>query len=58
MVEPQATHADLVPATQLRGRRGSVGHRNAAQPARMARERIEHRGVVAPMGAALHQHAA
>jgi hypothetical protein len=58
MVEAQSAHPGRMPAPQLCRRRLGIGHRDAAQPVGMARERIEHRRVVAPMGAALHQHAA
>ena len=58
MVEPQAADAEPMPAAKLRRRHVGVGDRNAAQPAGLACQRIQHRGIVGPVRAALHQNAA
>ena len=58
MIEAQAAHAERMPAAQFGRRRVGIRDRDAAQPLRLALQRIEHRGIVAPVRAALHQHAA
>src|SRR5580704_12419632 len=57
MIEAQAAHARRMPAPKLSRRDLGIRYRNAAKLVRMARQRIEHGGVVAPMRACLHQHA-
>ena len=57
-VGAQAAHAGGVPLLQCcRGQLGAAD-RHAAQALGFARERIEHRAIVAAIGARLHQHAA
>ena len=51
-------HAEFIPPPQRFGRDRFVGHRDAAQAIGLARQRIQHRRIVAAMRAALHQHAA
>ena len=58
MIEAQRAHAEIIPAPQGFGRDRFIGHRDAAQTIRLARQRIQHRRIVAAMRAALHQHAA
>jgi tripartite-type tricarboxylate transporter receptor subunit TctC len=58
MVEPQPADAKRMPTAKLRRRHVRTGGRDAPQPAGLARQRIEHRGVVGPVRAALHQNAA
>ena len=58
MIEPQSPHTKCIPAAKFCRRRRRIPYRDAAQPLRVARQRIEHRAIVAAMRAALHQHAA
>jgi hypothetical protein len=58
MIEAQRADAEHIPFAQVRDRHGLVGDRDTAQPLRMPAQRIEHRGIVAAVGAALHQPAA
>ena len=58
MIEPQRADAERIPSAQLRRRHALVGDRDAAQAVGMLRQRVEHRGIVAAMRAALHQPAA
>src|SRR3954453_20016551 len=58
MVEPQPADAERMPAAKLFRRHVRAGGRDAAQPAGLAHQRIQHRGVVGPVRAALHQNAA
>ena len=58
MIEAQAADAEPVPFAQIVPRNIGVGDRDAAQTVGSARQRIEHRCVVAAVRTALHQHAA
>ncbi len=58
MVEAQAAHTKPVPLAQGRRRNIGVGYRDAAQALGLTFQRVEHRGIVAAMRAALHQYAA
>jgi hypothetical protein len=58
VVEAQSLDAERGPARELGRRRVGLGHRDAAQPVGMPRQRVEHGAVVAAMRAALHQDAA
>src|SRR5205809_1416175 len=53
MVEAQSTNAEVSPLSQIARRH--IGNRDAAQADGMALERVEHRRIVSPMRAALHQ---
>src|SRR6185436_21106317 len=46
MVEPQPADAERMPTAKLGRRHVGTGGRYAPQPAGLARQRIEHRGVV------------
>ena len=58
MIEAQAAHAEIIPPPQRFRRDCFIGHRDAAQTIRLARQRIQHRRIVVAMRATLHQHAA
>jgi hypothetical protein len=58
MIEAQAANADRMPAPKLRRRDLGIRHRDVPQPIRVALERVEHGGIIVPMRACLHQHAA
>jgi hypothetical protein len=58
MIEAQGAHAEIIPSPQRFGRDRFIGHRDAAQTIRLARQRVQHRRIVAAMRTALHQHAA
>src|SRR6266404_6617178 len=55
MIEAQPSDAEAVPRAQIGRRDARAGDRHPAQTVRLPRERIEHRGVVATVRAALHQ---
>ena len=58
MIEAQPADAEPVPFAELSRRNIGVRDRDAAQTVGSARQRVEHRGIVAAMRTALHQHAA
>ena len=58
MIEAQSADTETIPFAQIGRRDVGVGHRDAAQAVGPTLERIEHRGIVAAVRAALHQHAA
>lgn len=57
VIEAQPPYAEPCPPPKLGQWRFGIGDRDAAQPLGMAREGVEHRAVVAPVRAALHQDA-
>ena len=57
MVEAQSTHGEVGPLSQIARRHICIGNRDAAQADGMALESVEHRRIVSPMRAALHQRA-
>src|ERR1700730_18567952 len=58
MVETQGPDAMRVPFAQIRRRDIGIRDRDAAQAIWSLPERVEHRGIVVSMRAALHQYAA